>query len=264
MIPAAAVIATALSLAGPAAGPEPSHAAIDADDAAIEASWRLAGYHERAARRERLWRGSLGAGFGVAQAGLGIYGLVDDDFTPVMKRAAVAQVALGTASVGFGIYALARRSANERMLDEPAFVRWRRNPRDRDALERATEVWRGYALRNRRWRRVMGGGYAAGGLVLVGLGTAILVPRDTDFGDTETLWAYMSLATGVSVVLKGATDIAIPSPVERSYRAHAAALDISPDIDDRPGRRRRRRSTEPDRTPTVSVTLGGLAVSGRF
>lgn len=227
---------------------------------------RLADHYGTSARRERIWRGALGGGFGLAQVSLGIYGLAEPSFSPPVHRTAVAQIVLGSIGTGFGIYRVVRRSPMERLVDEPAFRRLRAHPGDEAALEEVTAIWHDHAIAGRKVRQILGSGYLVAGLGVAGLGTAMLTPQLPTDSPAEKLWAYTTLATGVSLVLKGSTDLAVRSPIERAYAAHAAALglDVHPSNrerrrDARQARKRRRRQSV-----QVSATLGGISVRGDF
>ncbi|MCA9659283.1 MAG: hypothetical protein KC486_13135 [Myxococcales bacterium] len=208
------------------------------------------------AKRRRRARGALGLGLGAAQVSLGVYGLTSPRFDRVMRRSALAQLLLGTSTLGLGIVSLARPSPLERLCASDTFAALAADPDDPAAMLELRRLWAQYANRARKLRLMAGGGYIAGGLGLLALGTITHFHNAEERADVETLWSFTTLGTGLGLILTGAVGATIESQIERSYEAFAIVYGWPAyPTAKRPPRRARVR---------VAPLVGGLQITGSF
>ena len=225
------------------ANPAPSSPSTEGGTTLI----RLVDHYAAVGRQDRRVAGGLRLSLGAVQTALGTYGMVARRYTPAIRRSAIAQAGFGLSGVGFGLFALLRPSAAERLAGSDEVAALRVDPSDGGGRARAEAEWAEAAKKARRWRLLVGGGYLTAGVGLATVGAVFAFSPLRLVSDDEKFWAYSTLATGLSVTLTGTIGLAIRSPIERGFATYRAVA-----------------HPRAERGISVRPTLGGAVLSGRF
>lgn len=246
---AAAVLAVQCAAAPEAAtqAPKPSADTTSLEASRDESLWFIE-HDARRERRRRITTGALQVTTGAAQGGMGLYVLlgVPTDVGSV-DISGILNTAAGGGLILQGILGLARRGPLEKLVRDPEFERAKGSEDGSAWIERRLEQ---AARRGRIERRVAGSLSLVSGVAIIGLGINNLVDDNLRDKPAQVVLGAVEVSAGLGFSSFGIQMLALPSQAEHTLEAwrHRAS----------PSKTSRVRSI------SVSPTLGGVQVSGRF
>lgn len=237
-----------------AAAPEPVIPAPETEpettsaEASRDISLWFIEHDARRERSERITSGILQVSAGAIQTALGLYVLIgapgDDDSVEV---SGILNTAAGGGLLLQGTLGLARRGPLEVMVRDPEFQRAKGSAEGSAWIERGLER----AARRGRIERIVAGSLSlAGGLAIIGLGINNLV--DDNLGDDPAQIVLGSSQIGAAL---GFSTFGIRMLVLRSQAEHTLEAWRGGGFGSKASR---------VQSISVSPTLGGIKISGRF